>query len=79
MPIVRLLQNAAFDPTDIEIIAAAFEDACRELGLVERPDPLSELLARKFIEIAQNGERDPRRLRQKAIKRMNAEINSKAG
>jgi hypothetical protein len=56
MPIVRLLQNAAFDPTDIEIIAAAFEDACRELGLVERPDPLSELLARKFIEIAQTGE-----------------------
>jgi hypothetical protein len=68
MPIVRLLQYEAFGPEDIKVITAAFEDALNSLGLVDRADPLTEIVATKIIECAQTGERDPIRLRDGALK-----------
>jgi hypothetical protein len=67
MAIYRLLQNAAFEPAAIQVMTAAYEDACRVLRLADRTDPLTELVAKKIIEIAQTGERDPIRLRQRAL------------
>jgi hypothetical protein len=32
MPVYRVFQNTAFDAKDIEIMSAAFEDVCHELG-----------------------------------------------
>jgi hypothetical protein len=64
MPLYRLLQNQAFDPLQIEAMAYAFEAVCQERKL--RPlqdDPQRELVAKKVIELAQRGERDPTRLR----------------
>jgi hypothetical protein len=68
MPIVRLLQYEAFRPEDIKVMTAAFEDALSSLGLVDRGDPRTEIVARKIIECAQTGERDPVRLRDSALK-----------
>ncbi len=68
MPIIRLLQNEALGPEDIKVITAAFEDALSALHLVNRADPLTELVAKKIIECAQTGERDPIRLRDCALK-----------
>lgn len=67
MPLVRLLQNSAFEPELIEVMSAAFEQACRELGFAETADPLRETVARKIIECAQTGERDQARLRDCAL------------
>jgi hypothetical protein len=62
MPLYRLLQNCAFEPLQIEVMAYAFEATCIEKDL--RPDdPLREVVAQKVIEYAQRGERDPARLR----------------
>jgi hypothetical protein len=68
MPIVRLLEREAFSSEDITIISVAFEDALKILGLVNRTDPLSELVARAIIECAQTGEHDPICLRDGALK-----------
>jgi len=65
--IYRILQNAAFDPERIELVAKAYEDTLRSLNLVDRSDPLTELIAKQIFEAAQRGERDPDRLRQAAI------------
>jgi hypothetical protein len=51
-----------FDQSDIDAMAAAFEACCRALGLEDRADPMFEIIARKVIEVAGMGERDPRRL-----------------
>lgn len=67
MAIYRLLQHAAFGPEEIERMTTAYEDALRELRLSDRTDPLTEIVAKKIIEIAQTGERDPARIRAKAI------------
>ena len=68
MPIYRLLQNHAFGPDEINVLTTAFEEALRTLRLVDRSDPATEMVARKIIELAQQGERDPARLRERAVK-----------
>jgi hypothetical protein len=60
--IYRLLQEAAFGPEDVENLAAAYEDALRILGLKSRTDPLTELVAKRIIEVAQTGVRDPAKI-----------------
>ena len=45
----------------------AYEDALRVLNLADRRDPIIELVARKIIEVAKTGERDPVRLRERAL------------
>jgi hypothetical protein len=64
VPLYRLLQNGAFEPAAIDAMSIAFEDVCRTLGLAELSDPLRDMVAKKVIEFAQRGERDPGRLRE---------------
>jgi hypothetical protein len=66
--IYRLLQNSAFGPEDIERLATAYEDALRALKLVDRDDPITEIVAKRIIEAAQTGLRDPGSLCATAIK-----------
>ena len=68
MPIYRLLQNHVFDPDTIAVMVTAFEDALRELRLTDRADPATELVARKVIELAERGERDPARFRDQVVR-----------
>ena len=68
MPIVRLLERGEFSPEDIKVMTAAFEDTLAALQLIDRLDPLTEMVARKIIECAQTGERDPIRLRDCALR-----------
>src|ERR1700746_64073 len=48
-------------------MTTAYEDAVRVLGFVDRTDAITEIVAKKIIEIAQTGERDPLRIRARAI------------
>jgi hypothetical protein len=70
MAIYRLLQNSAFDPDAIQIMTAAYEGACRALQLADRSDPITEMVAKKVIEIAQLGERDPVRICDRALQEL---------
>jgi len=67
VPIRRLLENHVFGPDEITVLTTAFEDTLRALGLADRADPATEIIAKKIIELAQQGERDPVRLRERAI------------
>jgi hypothetical protein len=66
--IYRLLQRSAFGPEEIGFMAAAYEDALRVLGLSNRSDPITEIVANKVIEIAQTGERDLLQIRARLLK-----------
>ena len=63
MPISRINANAAFDPQAVKALAAAYDAACAVLHVVDRADPRTTIVAKKIIEHAQQGERDPIRLR----------------
>jgi hypothetical protein len=68
VPINRLLKGSAFGPNEIEVLSSAFEAALRELNLVDRTDPATELVAKRIIDLAQQGEPDADRLRERAVK-----------
>ena len=74
MPIRPLLEGerAVFGPEEIMGITAAFEDALKELGLVDRKDPVVLLVARTTIDVAKKGERDPKRLSDKVVRLLRA-------
>jgi hypothetical protein len=63
-----LLQTGALDPEAIQVMTTAHENACREVGILDRAvDPRSEILARMIFEYAQRGERDPLRMSEQAL------------
>jgi hypothetical protein len=68
VPIRRLLQESAFAPNEVQVLSDAFEAALRDLGLVDRSDPVVEVVAKRIIHLASRGERDPTRLREGAVK-----------
>jgi CheY-like chemotaxis protein len=66
MAIYRLLESSYFDPERVEKVAKAFEDIVRTLR-IDRAEPVTELIAKKVFRIAQTGESDPDRLREKIL------------
>jgi hypothetical protein len=71
MPIYRLLLNdATFEP-EVTRMGEVYEDVLRSLGLVDRTDPLTELIARMVIQLAHSGERDPVRLKARTLQEFN--------
>ena len=67
MAIYRMIREAVFEPDAIERMTAAYEHALKVLQLTDRTDPLTELVARKIIEIAWCRQAS---LRQYAIRRV---------
>jgi hypothetical protein len=57
--ILRLLQNTPVGPEEISRLKAAYEQALRGIGLVDRDDPIAEMVAKKVIQVAQTGVLDP--------------------
>jgi hypothetical protein len=57
--IYRILQNSAFEPEDVKRMTDSYEAVLRELNLVDRTDPLTEIIATHIIELAQTGQNDP--------------------
>jgi hypothetical protein len=72
MAIYRILQNSPLGPDDIARLVAAYEETLKALGLKDRSDPITELVARKILEIGQTGVRDPLQLAKLAIKDLGA-------
>ena len=67
MPIRGMLKGGAFEPRDIDEMAAAFEAALTALNLVDRTDPVTMLVAKAIIDCAKTGEIERVRLRDCAI------------
>jgi len=71
--IYRLLQHAAFDDSAVKVMTTAYEAVLWELGLADRSNPLTEIIAKKIIELAVDGERDPERLCELALQAIQAD------
>jgi hypothetical protein len=72
MPINRLLADSKLGPEEIKRLNAAYTYALRSLSVDDRSDrndPLTEMLARKIIEVGAT-ESDPEKISEIAIKRL---------
>ncbi len=67
MAIYRQLQEAAFEPAEIVVMAAAYEDILSRLHLKNRNDPVTELVAQKVIALFDPGESDAAALSQRVL------------
>jgi len=63
-----LPHDHAFSPEEIAIMTAAHLAALRKIGLVSREDPATLAIAKAIVELAKQGERDPDRLCERALK-----------
>jgi hypothetical protein len=70
MPIARLLQNSNLGPAEQEILNLAFIRALRLLHLVDRNDPVCEIVARRIIEIGATGAGDPVVISEIAVRKL---------
>ena len=59
MPISRLLAGKSVTPGELERLTEAFELTLRKLSLVDRDDPVTEIVAKKIIEIGQSSTDTP--------------------
>ncbi|MGY4511359.1 hypothetical protein [Bradyrhizobium sp. USDA 3650] len=59
MTINRLIRGGKFEARQAERLNKAFTFTLRSLSLVDRDDPLCEMVARKIIEIDALGTHDP--------------------
>ena len=62
MPIRAHLDGQTFDAETIRVMGLAFEMAMVALRLADRDDLANEVLARRIMDLAKAGERDPERL-----------------
>jgi hypothetical protein len=70
LAIQRLLREASFGPDDIRRLTAAYEGTLDLLRLLDRTDPVTELIAAKVIQVYRMGEQDPPRICARAIKEL---------
>jgi hypothetical protein len=70
VPLDRLLRECGMGSEDSERLNQAFNLALNGLHLVDRNDPVCEIVARKIIEIGLDGTRDPPRIAALTIKQL---------
>jgi hypothetical protein len=68
---IHVFKNSVFNPEALKALAAAFDDACVALHL-DRDDPRAIVVAKKIIERARGGERDPDQLREAVLAEIRA-------
>jgi hypothetical protein len=68
MLVYRLFQNVPMGPEEIWHLTKAYEETLRTIGLKDRDDPIVQMVAKKIIEVAQTGVRDPAQISARAIK-----------
>lgn len=67
MAIYRLIANGSFGQKEIELMSAAYESALIDLGITNRDDQITELIAKAIVNVVATGERDPRLIEERAI------------
>jgi hypothetical protein len=67
MAIYRLIEFGSFNPDEVSAMVAAYESALSDLHLIDRNDPLTELIARSIINVTATGERNPEKIKERAL------------
>lgn len=70
MAFYKLIQSTPLGPDEIQRLVAAYEETLRALGLKERDDPITRIVAKKVFEIVQTGIEDPSEISKLAIKQL---------
>jgi hypothetical protein len=78
MAIYRLIESGSYNPDEIKAMTAAYETALVEIGLVDRDDPLTELIASSILTVTATGERDPEKIKERALRALGPRVRDVA-
>ena len=67
MAIYRLIANGSFGPDEVNAMVAAYESALTDLQLIDRNDPLTELIAKSIVNVTATGELDSEKIKERAL------------
>jgi hypothetical protein len=67
MPIRKYIAGSAFGPEAIRIMVAAFDEACMILNVHGPDDPMSDIIAKKIVSVASQGEPDASEIARRVI------------
>jgi len=70
MPIDRMFRDGKIKAEEVERLNRAYSFTLRRLSLIDRNDPVCEIVARKIIEIDAAGTREPEEIATLAIKQL---------
>ena len=70
------IQNVAFDDTATSAMGEAFDKACKSLRSFGTACTVREIIAKRIVAVATNGERDPARFHQQALLALGIEETS---
>ena len=70
MTMYRLLRNTTFGPEEIERLVTAYEETLRALGLKDRSDPVTQVVAEKIIAVGRLGIEDPAEISKVVLKEL---------
>ncbi|MBV1698439.1 MAG: hypothetical protein KGQ47_08820 [Hyphomicrobiales bacterium] len=68
MAIYRLIAKGSFGPAEIKAMTAAYEAALLDLGLTDRDDPATEIVATAIVNITGLGVLDPATIKDRALR-----------
>ncbi len=67
MAICKLIANGSFGPDEIKVMKAAYEAALVDVGVTDRDEPITELIAKSIVNVTATGERDPKVVMERAL------------
>jgi len=70
VPLDRLLERRGIGSEESEVLKRAFNLALDGLHLVDRNDPICDIVARKIIEVGLDGTRNPQEIAAQTIKQL---------
>jgi hypothetical protein len=70
MTIYKLIQNTPLGPDEIQRLVAAYLETLRALGLNDRDDPITRIVARQVFEITKTDIEDPAQISKLAMKQL---------
>ncbi len=79
MDVIRIVEGGSFDAETIRTMGQVFDKACSSLRDFGSAVLVREIIAKRIIEAAKNGERDPARLFEQALRVVSIEIPPDVG
>ena len=72
--VINLFQEVAFDPETIANLSDAYARACKSLHDNGQPEIVKSVIAQRIIALAKQGERDPEKLSESALKALGPNV-----
>ena len=65
--VIPFFRDASFGPETTHIMGQAYDSACKALRDVGQPEVVKDVIAKRIIDVAKSGERDPNQMCKRAL------------